>query len=146
VYAGAVANESMRLRPVAPFVLLEANSDRVIADIAIPQGTWVALLTRPPVLDPHNFAEPDQFRPERWLEQSNTTPHEKSAHMPFGSGPRICPGRSLALLEMKVLLAMLYHSFDVERVGSSADVRERFAFTMSPEGLKVRLKNRRPAR
>ena len=144
-FAGAVANESMRLRPVAPFVLLEANSDRVIADIAIPKGTWVALLTRPPVLDPHNFAQPDQFRPERWLEQSNTTPHEKSAHMPFGSGPRICPGRSLALLEMKVLLAMLYHSFEVERIGRSEGVRERFAFTMSPEGLKVRLKNRRTA-
>ena len=144
-YAGAAANEAMRLRPVAPLLLLEANSDRVIGDIAIPKGTWVAVLTRPSVLDQHNFAEPDQFRPERWLEQSNTTPHEKSAHMPFGSGPRICPGRSLALLEMKVLLAMLYHSFDVERIGRSADVSERFAFTMSPEGLRVRLKKRRPA-
>ena len=59
--------------------------------------------------------------------------------MPFGSGPRICPGRSLALLEMKVLLAMLYHSFEVERIGSAAAVTEQFAFTMSPTGLKVRL-------
>ncbi len=146
VYAGAVANEAMRLRPVAPFLLLEANSDRVIGDIAIPQGTWVALLTRPPVLADQNFSSPHQFMPERWLEGASTGPHEKSAHMPFGSGPRICPGRSLALLEMKVLLAMLYRSFDVERVGSASEVTEEFSFTMSPVGLRVRLVPRSDSR
>ncbi|MEX2282538.1 MAG: cytochrome P450 [Gemmatimonadota bacterium] len=141
-YAGAVANEAMRLRPVAPFLLLEANYDRVIGDIAIPQGTWVAVLTRPPVLMDDNFAAAYEFQPERWLEDNETVPHEKSAHMPFGSGPRICPGRSLALLEMKVLLAMLYRSFDVERIGAASDVTEQFSFTMSPVGLKVRLRPR----
>ena len=54
--------------------------------------------------------------------------------MPFGGGPRLCPGRTLALLEMKVLLAMLYGTFDVERDGRGEDVRERYAFTMSPGG------------
>jgi hypothetical protein len=43
---------------------------------------------------------------------------------------------------MKMVLALLYKSFDVIRVGQSADVRERFAFTMSPEGLNVRLRAR----
>jgi cytochrome P450 len=62
--------------------------------------------------------------------------------MPFGSGPRICPGRSLALLEMKVVLALLYGSFDVERAGAATDVEERFSFTMMPEGLAVRLRPR----
>ena len=53
--------------------------------------------------------------------------------------PRLCPGRTLALLEMKVVLAALYRNFDVERVGESAGVREKFAFTMSPIGLTVKL-------
>ncbi|MGH9370458.1 MAG: cytochrome P450, partial [Vicinamibacterales bacterium] len=38
------------------------------------------------------------------------------AHIPFGSGPRLCPGRSLASLETRVALATLYKNFDVERV------------------------------
>ena len=71
-------------------------------------------------------------------------PHDAAAHIPFGSGPRICPGRSLALLEMRVVLAALYRNFDVARVGATTDVKEVTAFTMMPVGLRVRL-TRRPA-
>ena len=54
----------------------------------------------------------------------------------------MCPGRSLALLEMKTFLSMTYRSFDVERAGRAEDVTELFGFTMSPAGLKVRLRAR----
>jgi len=144
-YAGAVANEAMRLRPVAPTILLEANHDVVIADVAVPKGTWLALHTRPPAIDAHHFGDPLAFRPERWLDPSATGgAHDPSAHIPFGSGPRICPGRTLALLEMKVVLAMLFGDFDVERVGNATDVNEVFAFTMAPVGVKIRLRRRVP--
>jgi hypothetical protein len=43
---------------------------------------------------------------------------------------------------MKLLLSILYKNFDVQRVGEVEGVRERFAFTMSPVGLKVRLHRR----
>jgi cytochrome P450/nitrite reductase/ring-hydroxylating ferredoxin subunit len=142
-YAGAVANEAMRLRPVAPFVVLEANQDVVIADVAVPKGTWISLHTRSPALDARHFGDPLAFRPERWIDPSATGgAHDASTHIPFGSGPRICPGRSLALLEMKVVLAMLFRDFDVERVGRSEDVTEIFAFTMAPVGMRVRLRRR----
>jgi cytochrome P450 len=83
------------------------------------------------------------FRPGRWIDDdARCGAHEPSAHIPFGSGPRICPGRTLALLEMKMVLAMLYGAFDVERVGDAAEVDELFAFTMSPVGVRVRLRRR----
>lgn len=88
--------------------------------------------------DPKCFVEPHAFRPERWLDEIGGV-HDASAHIPFGSGARICPGRPLALLEMKLLLSMLYKNFEVERVGEAEEVRKRFAFTMFPVGLKVRL-------
>jgi cytochrome P450/nitrite reductase/ring-hydroxylating ferredoxin subunit len=140
-YAGAVANETMRLRPVAPVILFEAAVDTTLADVEIPMGTNVLLLTRPPVRDAEHFADPEQFRPERWIDPG-TGAHEPATHVPFGSGPRICPGRSLALLEMKVVLAMLYKNFEVVRHGRASDVRELFAFTMGPAGLKVQLRRR----
>ncbi|HXU81543.1 MAG TPA: cytochrome P450 [Polyangia bacterium] len=141
VYAGAVANETMRLRPVAPLILFEAATDTTVADVEIPAGTNVLVLSRPPVRDPARFVDPEAFRPERWLEQG-LTPHDAAAHIPFGSGPRICPGRSLALLEMKVVLGMLYRNFSVVRQGKASDVKEIYAFTMGPEGLNVQLRPR----
>jgi cytochrome P450 len=139
--ANAVANETMRLRPVAPLLILDANVDTALGEFMVPQGTGVAVLPRPPALDQTNFAEPLAFRPERWLGEASG-PHNVSTHLPFGSGPRMCPGRSLALLEMKTFLSMLYKNFDVERVGASRDVSELFGFTMSPAGLRVRLHSR----
>jgi cytochrome P450 len=142
-YAGAVANETMRLRPVAPVSILAAERDVVLGGVAVPRGTWVAVLTRPPARDAAHFADPDAFRPERWLGAPPADgAHEPAAHLPFGSGPRICPGRSLALLEMKAVLAMLYGAFDVERAAGGPAVREEFAFTMHPVGLRVRLRRR----
>jgi cytochrome P450/nitrite reductase/ring-hydroxylating ferredoxin subunit len=139
-YAGAVANETMRLRPVAPLVLLEAISDTTIADVEVPAGSNALILTRPPARDPSHFAEPELFRPDRWIEPTGA--HEPAAHVPFGSGPRICPGRSLALLEMKVVLAMLYRSFEVVRQGRASDVKEVYAFTMYPSRVDVQLRRR----
>ena len=142
-FAGAVANEAMRLRPVAPLLFFESNHDVSIGDVAVPKGTWVCVLTRPPATDEHHFADPAAFRPGRWIDNDTRRgAHEPSAHIPFGSGPRICPGRTLALLEMKMVLAMLYGAFDVERVGDAAAVDELFAFTMSPVGVRVRLRRR----
>ncbi|MFZ0494131.1 MAG: cytochrome P450 [Methylocella sp.] len=144
-WAGAVANETMRLRPAAPIVVaLEAKVETVVGDLLMPKGTRVWMLTRPAARDPDHFVEPQAFRPRRWLGE-NAGAHDVSAHIPFGSGPRLCPGRTLALLEMKLLLSMLYRNFTVERVGGAEGVRENFAFMMSPVGLKVRLRRRSSA-
>ena len=143
-WAGAVANETMRLRPVAAFLILEAKVETVVGDLLVPAGTHVCVLTRPAACDPGRFVEPQAFRPRRWLGETAGA-HDVSAHIPFGSGPRICPGRVLALLEMKLLLSMLYRNFDVERVGGAEGVWENFAFAMLPVGLKVRLRRRSSA-
>jgi cytochrome P450/nitrite reductase/ring-hydroxylating ferredoxin subunit len=143
-FAGAIANETMRLRPVGPILLLEAKVEAVVGDLLVPAGTRVFVLSRPAACDPDHFDEPHAFRPRRWLGETAGT-HDVSAHIPFGSGPRICPGRGLALLEMKVLLSMLYKNFDVERVGGPEGVREKFEFAMTPVGLKVRLRRRSTA-
>jgi cytochrome P450/nitrite reductase/ring-hydroxylating ferredoxin subunit len=139
-YAGAIANETMRLRPVAPLLFHQTNVETVLDDVRLPPGTPVVVLTRPPAVSEERFETPRAFRPGRWL--SRAAAHDVGAHIPFGSGPRLCPGRTLALLEMKVVLAALYQNFEVERCGSEA-VGERFAFTMSPVGLIVRLRARR---
>ena len=145
-YALAVANEAMRLRPVAPAPFFEAIRDVVIGDVAVPKGTTLIALSRVATRDVNRFDSPLEFMPERWTRgEAEGKPHDPAVHVPFGSGPRMCPGRALALLEMRIVLAAVYRTFDVERVGASADVREVAAFTMAPSGLRVKLR-RRPSR
>jgi cytochrome P450/nitrite reductase/ring-hydroxylating ferredoxin subunit len=140
-WAGAVSNEAMRLRSVSSLLVHEANAATTLGDIRVPARGWVIALTRPAARDAENFVDPHSFRPERWL-GGVTGAHEPAASIPFGSGPRICPGRSLGLLEMKLALTTLYKNFEVERVGAPSAVREALSLTIYPVGLKVRLKRR----
>lgn len=136
----AIVQEVLRMRSVTPLVLLETNKDVMLDGLALPRGTWVIILTRPAGLDAAHFERPLEFLPERW--QSRAGDEVRRASIPFGSGARICPGRSLAMLEMRAALAMLYAGFDVERVGSAELVGERFAFIVEPVALQVKLRLR----
>ncbi|MGH8596073.1 MAG: cytochrome P450, partial [Gammaproteobacteria bacterium] len=143
----AFANETMRLKPVAPVVVAETKEAVDIAGIAVPRGIGVVLLNRRVATSAQNFSDPKRFQMDRWVPKAHTDGciHNPRAFLPFGGGPRFCPGRNLALLEIKVVLAMFCRSFEVELVDPRREIDERFEFTMSPTNLLVRLKHRRMA-
>lgn len=62
--------------------------------------------------------------------------------MPFGGGPRVCPGRHLALLEIKTVMAMLRRNFTLTKPPDAPPVGEHFAFTMKPTHLRLQLRPR----
>lgn len=143
----ACAHETMRLKPVAPFIGLQLLRDTVVAGIDVPKGTVVWSVMRHDSVNPAHFPEPQAFRPERWLADGGPAQAAASAKrvsMPFGAGPRVCPGRYMALLEIKLCAAMLLREFEIEAIDTpdGGDARERLEFTMRPEGLTMRLRQR----
>jgi cytochrome P450 len=146
-YVEACANETMRLKPVAPAIVVQALRDTTVADIRVPAGTLVFGALRSDPLREEYFENAEHFDPERWLraEPGHEAGATNRVSMPFGAGPRVCPGRHLAMLEMKIALATLLGRFEVESVatadGSAPD--ERMSFTMTPSGLTMRLRERR---
>ncbi len=142
----ACAHEAMRLRPVAPIIGNEALKDCVVSGVAVPTGTLVFCLMRPGGLDARNFAEPMRFDPQRWLSGAGAGAQafssSKRVVMPFGAGPRMCPGRYLALAEIKMVMAMLLANFDIAEVSTpdGDEPQERISFTMYPVGLKMKLR------
>jgi cytochrome P450 len=140
-YIEAVAHEAMRLEPVAPFLAMEANVDCTIGDVAIPASTSVFLVLVHPAVQAPNFQDPRVFRPERWLDPG-VGAHNTKAFMPFGSGPRYCPGRHLAMLEIKMVAAMLCRNFEMVRAPGSLPTVEHFVFTLTPKNLSVALRLR----
>jgi cytochrome P450 len=137
-YIEAVAQESLRLKSVAPMLYLEPMTDVQLNDFKIRKGTTLMLLTRHGALQEQNFAEARAFKPERWLDGNSACPHNRNAFIPFGAGPRFCPGRNLAMLEIKMAIAMVCRNFNVIRLETGLPVQELFSFTMMPENLRVR--------
>jgi cytochrome P450 len=143
-YGEAVLRESMRLKPVAPVLGLEPLADTTVAGTQIPAGTRILLLNRRAGLQAVPRAH--EFDPQRWLggdSEENAAPDQKS-FLGFGAGPRFCPGRNLAFLESKTALAMIARNFELELDHSQGPVTEVFSFTMVPQGLRVRLRQRAP--
>lgn len=145
-YLDACANETMRLKPVAPSLVLQALRDTIVADIRVPAGTLVFGALRSDPLSDDYFEEAARFMPERWLQASpgREAGSANRVSMPFGAGPRVCPGRQLAVLEMKIALATLLGRFDIESVATAdgSEPDEVMSFTMTPAGLGMRLRER----
>ena len=141
-FVEACVHETMRLKPVAPVLAQQAARDTTLGGISLPAGTQCILLMRAPAMDAKHFRHPAAFDPDRWMRDEAAS--TKRIAMPFGAGPRMCPGRYLALLEIKMAIATLLGSFDLVSV-SPADggkVGERLAFTMTPTPLAMRLRPR----
>jgi len=150
------ASESMRLRPVAPMFFMENNRATTLDGIAIPAGSFVVCLTRPGAVDALAAEDAADFRPSRWNHAAISADEQETdasrrvllkASIPFGAGPRICPGRYLALLQMKMVLATLARNYELIEVGTEdgAPPQERFAFTMFPLGLRMKIGTRHGA-
>jgi cytochrome P450 len=143
-YLEAVSFETMRLKSVFPILFLGANKDVELGGVHIPEGTAIFLLTRKCGMQEREFTAADQFQPERWVaaHRGQESGHNPKAFVPFGAGPRLCPGRNLALLEMKTAMAMLFRNFSVERSVGAKPVAEHFGFLMAPKNLSVTFRRR----
>lgn len=127
-----VLREAMRLYPPAWIVERRAIEDDVIGGYRIPKNATVAV--SPFVLHRHPGAweRPDDFDPTRFT-------HERSAHraryayLPFGAGPRVCIGGQLAMIEAKLIAAMIARRFRLEPASDAAIVPEPLV-TLRPRG------------
>ena len=109
----AAVLESMRLYPPAWIIGREAVESCEIAGYRVPAGTTVFI--SPWVLhrDPRHFAEPGEFRPQRWSDPKSLN-LSRFAYMPFGGGPRICIGHNFAMMEAVLILATILQRFTFE--------------------------------
>lgn len=141
-YIEGAAFESMRFKPVAPILLYQVMEDMEIEGLKIPEGQRILTQYRHGAMQDAYFSDAYTFLPERWMKESKCPVHNTDAFSAFGGGPRYCPGRNLAVLEVRMVMSMLVKNFDIELVTDAEDVPEIMAFTMMAGGYKVKLKMR----
>lgn len=142
----AVATEAARFKPTVAFLMFETTEPVVLDGVALEPGDRAMLLQRPMMQDARNFENPATYDPERWLRTRNEREgvHEPRAFLQFGAGARVCPGRHLAGVEIRLVLSMLARNFRAHLETPPENIDEILAFTMMPSTMPVRLELREP--
>ncbi|XP_030165223.1 1,25-dihydroxyvitamin D(3) 24-hydroxylase, mitochondrial isoform X2 [Lynx canadensis] len=110
-YLKACLKESMRLTPSVPFTTRTLDKATVLGEYALPKGTVLMLNTQVLGSNEENFKDSSQFRPERWLQEKKKI--NPFAHLPFGVGKRMCIGRRLAELQLRLALCWIVRKYDI---------------------------------
>ena len=95
LYVNAAINEGLRLYPPAPFLFRESAQGLLCVSIwSMHRHPWL-------------WTQPEEFRPERWLEAGPDGSERlvaPDAFIPFGIGPRVCIGKKFAQIEAATTL------------------------------------------
>ncbi|OIT05875.1 cytochrome p450 71a4 [Nicotiana attenuata] len=112
-YLQAAIKESLRLHP--PFPLLiprELTEDVKLLGYDIPAKTQVIINAWAIGRDLLSWDDPEEYRPERFLNSNIYVKGLNFEWIPFGAGRRGCPGRTFAVFVIELALAKLVHKFN----------------------------------
>uniref|UniRef100_A0A803ML94 Uncharacterized protein n=1 Tax=Chenopodium quinoa TaxID=63459 RepID=A0A803ML94_CHEQI len=122
-YLKAVMKEALRLHPPSPLLLFrESVQDAKINGFDITAGTLVIINVWAIQRDSIYWEEPEQFRPERFLNDSNSSSSvdfrgQDFQYIPFGAGRRGCPGISFGMVAAELVIATLINEFELKLPG-----------------------------
>lgn len=141
-YTSWIIQEAMRLYPPVIDVSREATKDCAIGDYAIPKGTTLIASQWVMHRDPRYFEDPAAFQPERWANDLESR-LPRGVYFPFSDGPRVCIGKSFALMEAVLILATISQQFQLALVPGQA-ITLQPSITLRPKhGIQVTLQKSR---
>lgn len=141
-YLQQVINETLRLHPAVP----QVGPRRVLADTTlrgydIPAGSRFLVSIYNIHRHPDFWPDANVFNPDRWTMEPSEKTH-RLAFMPFGAGPRLCIGNSLAMMEMQLLISLVTQHYEL-RLATSRPVEPEVSIIMRPKhGLPMTLHRR----
>merc|ERR1712000_219200 len=142
----SVIKESLRLRGPSPVMYLQPNETLELkgaeTSLSVVPDDLLVILNRTMTTSDRYYENPSQFLPERWNE---APPSGFLANLPFGGGPRVCPGRMLSMFESNMFLGTILSQFVVRTPESTTtqflpalantedpNILESLQFTMGP--------------
>ncbi|XP_078447721.1 LOW QUALITY PROTEIN: (S)-N-methylcoclaurine 3'-hydroxylase isozyme 1-like [Wolffia australiana] len=111
-YLQACVKEALRLHPTVPVILHKAIDDGEVIGYAVPKGFTVMVNLWAIGRDPEKWENPLEFSPERFLSGKLDYKGMDFEFIPFGAGVRMCPGMSMGICLVELLVATMVHNFD----------------------------------
>ncbi|TXG51628.1 hypothetical protein EZV62_024152 [Acer yangbiense] len=112
-YLHAIVKETLRMHPPGPLLSWArlAIHDTNIGDHFIPAGSTAMVNMWSITHDEKMWPQPNEFKPERFVEEDVSIMGSNLKLAPFGSGRRVCPGKAMGLATVELWLAQLLQSF-----------------------------------
>ncbi|XP_072331749.1 cytochrome P450 2K1-like isoform X2 [Scyliorhinus torazame] len=112
-YTDAVIHEVQRFANIAPLGIPRTTTvDTNFQGYFIPKGTYIIPLLASVLYDKSQWEKPDEFNPAHFLD-ANGKFVRRDAFIPFSTGRRICPGETLAKVELFLFFVTLLQRFDL---------------------------------
>ncbi|KAF3635041.1 Cytochrome 83B1 [Capsicum annuum] len=114
-YLKAVIKEAFRLYPPIPILLpRETMHKSILEGYEIQPKTIIYVNSWAIARDPETWENPEEFIPERFLNSNIDFKGQDFQLLPFGAGRRICPGITLGIAIVDLILSNLLYAFDWE--------------------------------
>ncbi|KAL5717120.1 hypothetical protein ACHQM5_010189 [Ranunculus cassubicifolius] len=134
-YLNAFTKELLRKHPPTYFSLTHAVTEQVkLAGYDIPTDATIEIYLPTISDDPKLWNKPEVFDPDRFLsgkEEADMTGNKAVKMIPFGAGRRICPGLSMAMCHVNLMVARMVQEFEWSALPnqSKLDFTEKLEFT-----------------
>ncbi|CAD8166780.1 unnamed protein product [Paramecium octaurelia] len=111
----ALIQEVLRLRNPAFVTLFRTvKHDKQVQDIKLKKGWALVQLQNASSIQDSHFDDATEFNYKRWLNKGNVVKNDNGyIHIPFAAGPRNCIGQHMALMEAKVIIALLVRKYKI---------------------------------
>ncbi|XP_037683008.1 cytochrome P450 2J2-like isoform X1 [Choloepus didactylus] len=131
-YTNAVIHEVQRMGNIIPLnVPREVVADTTVAGYYLPKGTMIITNLTALHRDPAEWATPDTFNPEHFLENGQFKKRE--SFLPFSAGKRVCLGEQLARSELFIFFTSLMQKFTFRPPNDEKlSLEFRMGITISP--------------
>ncbi|GAB2258381.1 hypothetical protein Droror1_Dr00014541 [Drosera rotundifolia] len=115
-FTQCVINETLRYANIIGGIFRRATSDVQVGGFTIPKGWKVFASFRAVHMNENHFKDARTFNPWRWQTDGGAK-YPSQVFMPFGGGPRLCPGYELARVSISIFLHRLVTQFRWTPVG-----------------------------
>ncbi|KAH9987409.1 cytochrome P450 [Russula vinacea] len=115
-YIEALCKELLRWQMVGPVAFPHLSTkDDIYRGFFIPKGSVMLANAWAVLHDPETYPDPEEFKPERFLDEDGTVRDDPSLSLVFGAGKRICPGRHFVDATLFIVTSSVLSVFNVTK-------------------------------
>ncbi|GAB0099412.1 hypothetical protein DMENIID0001_152680 [Sergentomyia squamirostris] len=114
-YMESCIDETLRLHSSLAVLSRECTREYELpgTGLTLEKGTRILIPVHAIQCDSKYYSDPEEFKPERFLQEHPNSGSKGIIYMPFGEGPRICIGLRMGKMEAKIALLLILSKFNV---------------------------------